>query len=286
MQRARPRRAGPRGRRSAGRRRCATRRPAGTPRGARRRRGRPCGPAPRPPRPGLPQVPVVVRPALRVRDSMLTVSTSSATLVNVVSVNIDPREWTWVLRPSAGATRSWPPCASRHSRSTSTPRSSTSPCRTSAGSCDATTRDLQWIVDGYNLAFAGAGAHRRLARRPVRPPAGAAGRPGRLRARQRPRRDGRLERGADRGAVRDGRVRRADLPDHAVDHHERLPRPPRAGQGDRHLGCGHRPRRRDRPGHRRAAAGALLPGRRCSSRSCRSALVALVAAVGPGAGVP
>ena len=59
-----------------------------------------------------------------------------------------------MLRLSAGATRSWRPCASRRSRSTSTPPSSTWRSRTSP-ELHATTRDLQWIVDAYNLAFAG-----------------------------------------------------------------------------------------------------------------------------------
>ena len=51
----------------------------------------------------------------------------------------------------------------------------------------AGTRQLQWIVDGYNLAFAGAGAGRRLAVGPLRPPAGADRRAGRLRRSPAPR---------------------------------------------------------------------------------------------------
>ncbi len=117
----------------------------------------------------------------------------------------------------------------------------------------------------------GAGADRRLAGRPVRSPTGAAA--SAWAASPSPAGSGRScgsAGRADRRAVRDGRVRRDHLPDHAVDHHQRLPRPPRAGQGDRRLGRGHRSRRRGRPGHRRTAARALTAGRRCSSRSCRS----------------
>ena len=46
----------------------------------------------------------------------------------------------------------------------------------------------------------------------------------------------------------------------AVDHHQRVHRPGRAGQGDRHLGRRVRARHRARPDHRRHPAGALLVG--------------------------
>ena len=80
---------------------------------------------------------------------------------------------------------SWPRSARPCSPSTSTPRSSTSRCRRSRASSRRGTRQLQWVVDGYNLAFAGAGAGRGQPVRPVRPAAGPDHRPGRLRRGQR-----------------------------------------------------------------------------------------------------
>ena len=93
---------------------------------------------------------------------------------------------------------------------------------------DAGTRQLQWIVDGYNLAFAGARAGRRQPLGPVRSPARADHRAGRLRRGERGRRDRHRRRRARRGTLRDGRLRGADLPDHALDHQQHLPRAPRA----------------------------------------------------------
>ena len=75
----------------------------------------------------------------------------------------------------------------------------------------------------------------------------------------------------------DGRVRRADLPDHAVDHHERLPRP--RASGPRRSASGARsPASASRSA--RSPAGCCSPtsaGRRCSSRWCRSRWSPLVA---------
>ena len=93
---------------------------------------------------------------------------------------------------------------------------------------DAGTRALQWIVDGYNLAFAAlvlaAGSlSDRYGRRPalILGPAGL--RPGAVRGRGR-----RLGGRADRRPGGDGHRGGGDLPDHAVDHQQHLPRAPRA----------------------------------------------------------
>ena len=127
---------------------------------------------------------------------------------------------------------------------------------------DAGTRQLQWIVDGYNLAFAGlvlaAGS---LSDRFGRRPALIVGLLGFAAA---------SAVGAmvtDAGALvaarfGDGRLRGTDLPDHAVDHQQHLPRAPRARGGARRLGCGRRHRRRRRSGRRRSAARALRLGER------------------------
>ena len=103
---------------------------------------------------------------------MLTVSTTLASYSHVTSVNIDredaPMPAISSRRRLACSRRSaWP-----SSPSTSTRRSSTSPCPTSTRQLGASTRDLQWIVDGYNLAFAalvlaGGSIGDRFGRRPV-----------------------------------------------------------------------------------------------------------------------
>ena len=109
------------------------------------------------------------------------------------------------------------------------PGAATRPPGTCSGSSTATT----WRSPALVLTAGSLGD--RFGRRPA-----LLRRPGRLRCRQRDRRARRLSGRTDRRAVRDGRVRRPDLPDDAVDHHQHLPRAPRAGQGDRHLGRGHR----------------------------------------------
>ena len=108
---------------------------------------------------------------------------------------------------------------------------------------DAATRDLQWVVDGYNLAFAAlvlaAGSlSDRYGRRPallvglvgfaVAPPWSAAWSPARR---------------AHRRAGGDGRLRGADLPRHAVADLQRVPRPsasapPRSAAGAPSSGVG------------------------------------------------
>ena len=95
-----------------------------------------------------------------------------------------------------------------------------------------------------------AGAHRRLARRPVRPPARRCCSGSAVRRGQRDRRGCRTAAGqliAVRFAM--GIVRRPDLPDHAVDHHQHLPRARASGP-------------------RRSASGARSPA--SASRSGRS----------------
>ena len=133
---------------------------------------------------------------------------------------------------------------------------------TLADDLDAGTRELQWIVDGYNLAFAAlvlaAGSlSDRFGRRPalilgLLGFAGASIVGALVDTRRRP----------DRLALRDGRVRRPHLPDDAVDHQQHLPRPAGARGRPGRLGSRGRPRRRRRPGHRRPAARALRLGER------------------------
>jgi hypothetical protein len=128
----------------------------------------------------------------------------------------------------------------------------------------ATNSQLQWIVDGYTLVFAGllltTGSlgdrfGRKLALRVgivifaigsvLSALAGIAD-------------------PADRHPLADGRRRRADHAVDAVDPHQRLPRPRRARPGDRDLGRLLRPRRGARSGDRRPAARTTSRGARCS----------------------
>ena len=99
---------------------------------------------------------------------------------------------------------------------------------------------------------------RRRARRPLRPPPSAPGRPGPLRRRLCDRRPGGQRQRADRRAGRDGRRRRAGDARDPVDPDRRVHQPGRARQGDRHLVGRLRARCRRRPDTRRAAARALL----------------------------
>ncbi len=118
----------------------------------------------------------------------------------------------------------------------------------------ASTRDLQWVVDAYTLAFAA-----------LVLPAGSLGdRFGRREALL----VGLVVYGvgnglggltdshgrAHRHARRHGRRRRDHLPDDALDHHERLHGARRAREGDRHLGRRDRRRDRARPDRRRRPA--------------------------------
>ena len=127
---------------------------------------------------------------------------------------------------------------------------------------DAGTRQLQWIVDGYNLAFAALVLAAGQPLGPLRSPAGADHRTGRLRRGERGRRDRHRCRRPRRGPVRDGCLRGTDLPDHPVDHQQHLPRAPRARGRPRGLGRRRRHRRGRRSGRRRPAARALRVGQR------------------------
>ena len=139
----------------------------------------------------------------------------------------------------------------------------------------AGTRQLQWVVDGYNLAFAAlvlaAGS---LSDRFGRRPALIVGLVGFAGREHRRRRWSRLGRRPDRRSVRDGRLRGADLPDDAVDHQQHLPRAAGARRRARRLGRRRRRRRRDRPGRRAACCSSTSTGAACSGRSCRSRCVA------------
>ena len=146
-------------------------------------------------------------------------------------------------------------------RSASTTRSSTSPCRRWSDELDATTSQLQWIVDAYTLVFAGLlltagslgdrfGRKRRPDRRPGRSSA-----PARSLARLR-----RLGRHADRRPGAHGHRRRADHAGHAVDPHQRLPDPTERARAIGIWAGVVRARRRHRPGRRRLPARALLVG--------------------------
>ena len=122
---------------------------------------------------------------------------------------------------------------------------------------DASNSEIQWIIDAYTLVFAGL----------LLTTGSLSDRFGRK---------GALQIGlvlfaigsasaalstttvaADRQPGVHGHRRGADHAGDAVDPHQRLPRPPRAGPGDRRVGRVLRPRRRHRPGHRRAAAAPL-----------------------------
>ena len=143
---------------------------------------------------------------------------------------------------------------------------------------DAGTRQLQWIVDGYNLAFAALVlAMGSLSDRFGRRPALIIGLVGFAAASV----VGALVTDAgraDRGPLRDGHLRGPDLPDHAVDHQQHLPRAPRAGGRARGVGRRRRHRRRRRSGRRRAAARALRLGERLLGAGARSPCSTAVAA--------
>ena len=137
---------------------------------------------------------------------------------------------------------------------------------TSAGGLGASASELQWIVDAYTIVFAGLlltsgslgdrfGRYQRAHHRPrhLRRRLGAVGvRAVGDRAHRHPRADGH-------------RRRRAIMPGDAVDPHQRLPRPARAGQGDRRVGRRVGDRHRHRPDRGRRAARSTSGGARCSS---------------------
>ena len=129
---------------------------------------------------------------------------------------------------------------------------------------DASSSQLQWIVDVYMLVFAGVlltagslgdrfGRKRALLARPAR----LRPRLARFSAR-------RLPRAADRHARPDGHRRRADHAVDALDPDRDVPRE-RARQGDRDLVRRVRHRDRDRPGRRRLADRARRAGAGSSS---------------------
>ena len=127
--------------------------------------------------------------------------------------------------------------------------------------------DLQWVIDAYALSLGGAGADRRLARRPARPAP-------RLRVRAR----GLLARLVPRALSPDPtflNVCAGGAGHRRRDHVRRLPRPgragvperPRARDGDGHLRGDDRHRGRDRaagrrPAHRRLRLAVGLPAQR------------------------
>src|ERR1019366_6555454 len=96
--------------------------------------------------------------------------------------------------------------------------------------------------------------------RPDRPAPPARGRPGRVRPGIGAGRRVRLGRPAHRVPGAHGHRRRCHHAGHAVDPHQRVHQPSRAGQGDRRLVGGGGSRRRHRPQHGRLAAGALRLG--------------------------
>ena len=156
------------------------------------------------------------------------------------------------------AGRRWACSRSACWSSASATRSSTSALPTIQEELDASSSELQWIVDSYLLLFAG-----------LLLVAGSLGdRFGRRRAlvaglvvfgaRLRPRR-ARLERSTELIALTraDGHRRGRDHADDALDHHQHLPGGG-APEGDRRLGRRRRAGRRDRPDLRRLADRALL----------------------------
>ena len=122
----------------------------------------------------------------------------------------------------------------------------------------ASTTELVWIVDAYNLVFAALVLGGGQPRRPGRAKGRAAHRTRRVRCcdgRRRPLHEpGR----ADRGARGHGARRRADLPRDIVAADERFHRTRRARPGDRSVGRDDRGRDRGRADRRRLAARALL----------------------------
>ena len=86
----------------------------------------------------------------------------------------------------------------------------------------ASNSQLQWVVDAYNLLFAGIGAGRRQPLGPVRAQGHAAGRARRLRPGQPGRRAHRQPRAADRRARRDGRGLGDGVPLDPVAHLQRV----------------------------------------------------------------
>ena len=125
---------------------------------------------------------------------------------------------------------------------------------------NATSSELQWIVDSYAMVFAGLLLVGGSLRRPVRPQASVPDRPDGVRLRVGRRGLLRLGGAADRVACGDGSRRRADDAGDALDHQRRLPRSPRALARDRPLGGNERHRDSDRPDRRRPAALPLLVG--------------------------
>ena len=136
---------------------------------------------------------------------------------------------------------------------------------------DASTSDLQWVVDGYTLVFATLlllaghlgdrfGRRRMLLDRPgaVRPDLGR-------------RVDGHQHDRPHRRPGGDGGRRRADLPGHPGAAGVAVPRPQGTRRGHRHLVRRDRPLRRARSGRRRVAGRALqlvggVPGERAAGR--------------------
>ena len=125
---------------------------------------------------------------------------------------------------------------------------------------NADTAQLQWIVDAYTLVMAGlmlstGSLSDRFGRRgwlsaglavfALTSAVAAQVNSGRR---------------TDRGARRDGRRRRGDLPDHPVADHQHLHRPGEAGEGDRTVGRDGRCWRGRRPDLGWLAARALLVG--------------------------
>ncbi len=94
-------------------------------------------------------------------------------------------------------------------------------------------------------------AHRRHARRHLRPAQGVHDRRGTVHRRLGAVRPGAVHQRAHRGARAAGRGRRPDAAEHALDPHQHVPGRQGAGQGHRHVGRHLGPRSGDRSAHRR-----------------------------------
>ena len=125
---------------------------------------------------------------------------------------------------------------------------------------DASTSSLQWVLNGYLLDARVADPARRVARRPLRPPAGVRRRGRRVHGRLAALRDRAQRRDAGRGAVGAGRRRRAADARQPRDDRGELPAR-RSRPGDRRLVGPRRRRGRARAAARRLSGrGGLVAG--------------------------
>ncbi len=151
----------------------------------------------------------------------------------------------------------------------------------------ASYSEVQWIVDAFVLALAsllltGGTLGDLFGRRRA-----FISRPRAVHRRLGHVRPGAVDLVSHRLARRAGRRRRPHAAEHAVDHHQHLPRPPRARSGDRHVGrhlgprAGHRPADRRHAGRPLRLAEHLLDQRADRGRRPRHGAAVRARVVGP-----